>query len=598
MSLNAQVASALEQIAALMELTGENRFKVIAHERAARVIRDLSEDVGSMSLEELQSIEGVGEKIARKIVQFCEEGRIDELEELRAKVPTGLIEVLQVPGLGPKTVARLWKEAGITSMDELKRALDSGELESLPRMGAKTLQNIREAIAFTETSGERLPIGIALPEAEAIVAHLRSVTGVKKIAYAGSLRRGRDTIGDVDIVCVADPPDPVREAFTTMQGVRKVLASGETKCSVRLAMEGEQVVDGRGDGREVQVDLRIVPASSWGAALLYFTGSRAHNIRLRERALKKQMTLNEYGLYPLDDDPTPPQRRGVRPIASRTEEAIYTKLGLPTYPPEMREDRGELELREIPTLVEVQDIRAELHAHTIASDGRMTLAELVDAAIERGFHTIAVTDHSKASAQANGLSVERLREHVREIHEENARRGRTIEVLAGSEVDILADGRLDYEDEVLAELDIVVASPHAGLSQDPKKATKRLLRVIEHPLVHILGHPTGRLLPSRRGLEPDMHEIVHAAREHGVVLEINSHWKRLDLRDTHVRMAVEAGCLIAIDCDVHRPEHFDNLRYGVMTARRGWLTRDRCVNAWTRQKLLKWLQQKRQGASG
>ena len=598
MSLNAQVADALDQIAALMELTGENRFKVIAHERAARVIRDLSEDVGSMSPEELQSVEGVGEKIARKIVQFREEGRIDELEELRAKVPAGLIEVLQVPGLGPKTVARLWKEAGITSMDELKRALDSGELESLPRMGAKTLQNIREAIAFTETSGERLPIGIALPEAEAIVAHLRSVAGVRKIAYAGSLRRGRDTIGDVDIVCVADPPDPVREAFTTMAGVRKVLASGETKCSVRLAMEGGQVVDGRGAGREVQVDLRIVPASSWGAALLYFTGSRAHNIRLRERALKKRMTLNEYGLYPLDDDPTPPQRRGVRPIASRTEEAIYTKLGLPTYPPEMREDRGELDLREIPPLVEVGDIRAELHAHTIASDGRMTLAELVDAAIERGFHTIAVTDHSKASAQANGLSVERLREHVREIREENARRGRTIEVLAGSEVDILADGRLDYEDEVLAELDIVVASPHSGLSQDPKKATKRLLRVIEHPLVHILGHPTGRLLPNRRGLEPDMHEIVHAAREHGVALEINSHWKRLDLRDTHVRMAVEAGCLIAIDCDVHRPEHFDNLRYGVMTARRGWLTRDHCVNTWTRQKLLGWLRKKRQGASG
>jgi DNA polymerase (family 10) len=398
----------------------------------------------------------------------------------------------------------------------------------------------------------------------------------------------------VDVLVATDKPQVVHKAFVQTPGVEQVLASGESKSSVRVraGLEGGAWAPEAKGAPLVQVDLRTLPPVSWGAGLMYFTGSKEHNVRLRERALKRGLTLNEYGLYPEDEDETPPQHRGVKPRASRTEEEVYAALGLPWIPPEIREDRGELALKKTPRLVEVADIRAELHAHTTESDGSMTLEELVRQARSRGFHTIGVTDHSRSSVQANGLSVDRLRaQRVRVA--ELAERTKGIRVLCGSEVDIHPDGRLDYEDETLAELDIVIASPHSSLTQDAKKATKRLVRAIEHPLVHVLGHPTGRLINRRRGLEPDMGEIVAAAKEHNVALEINAHWLRLDLRDSHVRMAVESGCLIAINCDVHAPVDLDHLRYGVLTGRRGWLTPDLCVNAWSAAKLAKWLASKR-----
>jgi DNA polymerase (family 10) len=325
---------------------------------------------------------------------------------------------------------------------------------------------------------------------------------------------------------------------------------------------------------------------------MYFTGSKEHNVRLRERALKKGFTLNEYGLFPDDDEKEPPQRRGVKPVAASTEAGVYKKLGLPEIPPELREDRGELDLEETPRLVELDDIAAELHAHTTASDGILSVVELATEAKKRGFHTIAVTDHSKSSAIANGLSPERLREHIAAVH---AARELVhgITILAGSEVDILADGHLDYTDDLLAQLDIVVASPHTALSQDAATSTKRLLKAIAHPLVHIVGHPTGRLINRRAGLPLNMAEIVAAAVEHDVALEINAHWMRLDLRDTHVRAAVDAKCKIAIDCDVHEPMDFDNLRFGVATARRGWVTPELCINTWPAKKLHAWLRAKR-----
>jgi DNA polymerase (family 10) len=352
----------------------------------------------------------------------------------------------------------------------------------------------------------------------------------------------------------------------------------------------------------IQVDLRVLDDSCWGAALMYFTGSKEHNVKLRERALKMGLTLNEYGLFPEDGEAEPPQKRGVKPVAGKTEEEVYHKLGLEFVPPEMREDRGELDVHArgakggkgagSVALIDIADIKAELHAHTTASDGRLSILELAIEAKRRGFHTIAVTDHSKSSVIANGLQPDRLRKHIKAIHAAREEI-KGITILAGSEVDILADGSLDYDDDLLAELDVVVASPHTALSQDSATATKRLLKAIRHPMVHILGHPTGRLINKRAGLSPDMRELIAAAKEHNVALEINAHWMRLDLRDTHVRAAVEGGALIAIDCDVHEIEDYDNLRYGVMTGRRGWLSADACINTWPAAKLHKWLKAKR-----
>lgn len=591
MSTNSRIAEQFEQIAAMLELTGADSFRASANARAARTIADWSEDLGKIAAdrEALTAIPGVGAKIADKIQEFVETGKITEREELLKKVPHGLLDILKIPGLGPKTVKAIWETLKVESLDDLKKALDNGSIEKVPRMGAKTIENIRKSISFAETAGERAPLGVAATVGGVIVERLRTLKGVKKAELAGSLRRGKETIGDIDVLVTTNDPAKVSEAFRSMPEVTDVLAAGETKSSVRLTapvVEGKPVT--------IQADLRVVPPASFGAALLYFTGSKEHNVRLRERALKRKLTLNEYGLFPLDDEKTPPQQRGVKPVAAATEEEIYAALDLPFIPPEIREDRGELNLKpgHAPKLIEVDDIRAELHAHTTASDGVMSILELAEQAKARGFHTIAVTDHSKSQTVANGLSPERLLEHIDAIH---AARGKIkgIHILAGSEVDIRADGTLDYEDDLLAKLDIVVASPHWALKQTPEAATERLVRAASHPLVHILGHPTGRLINRREGLSPDMDKVIAAAKEHNTALEINAHWMRLDLRDAHVRAAMEAGALIAIDCDVHAPDDFDNLRFGVVTARRGWATAPMCVNTWAAKKLHEWLASKR-----
>jgi len=407
---------------------------------------------------------------------------------------------------------------------------------------------------------------------------LRQTKGVKKLEYAGSLRRGMETIGDIDLLAVTTDPDALSSAFQSMAMVERVLAGGETKSSVR-------VIGG------IQVDLRILPEDSYGAALLYFTGSKAHNIVLRERAQKKKLTLNEYGLFPDDGKPRP-HERGIKARASKTEASIYKALGLPFIPPELRENSGEFDLTKTPQLIELDDIKAELHAHTVASDGHLTIEQLVQEAKEHGFHTIAVTDHSKSSIQANGLSPERLLKHIEAVREA-ASRAKGITVLAGAEVDILIDGCLDYDDKLLEQLDIVIASPHASLKQAAAVGTERLLCAIKHPLVHIIGHPTGRMIGRREGLPLDIHKIIDAAVEHNVALEINANPYRLDLRDTHVKAAVQAGALIAIDTDAHGAHDFDMLRYGILTARRGWLTPEGCINTWTNAKLMKWLKKKR-----
>jgi len=596
MGINAGLAERFDEIARMLDVLGEDRFRVNAHAKAARVIRELSFDLEPIAHDEaeLTEIEGIGKKTAAKIAEFVDTGDIAEHAELRQRVPAGLLGLLDLQGLGPKTVRQLWEELGVEGIDDLKRALEEGSLGGLKGMGAKTIENIKQAVAFAESAGGRLHLGVALPVAESIVARLGAAEGVERVAYAGSLRRGKETIGDVDVLAVADDAERAHELFTSMESVRRVIASGRKKSSVRVAIGGE---DGRfgdesgGDGRSVQVDLRVVPAESWGAALMYFTGSKEHNVRLREIAIRRGCTLNEYGLFEEapGDERTPPQDRGVAPIAGSTEREVYEALDLAYIPPELREDRGELALEQTPRLIEIEDIKAELHAHTTASDGGLRLEDLIEAARQRGFHTIAVTDHSRSAVQANGLSDERLREQIERVRRTDGKH-EDIHVLAGAEVDIHADGSLDYEDDLLAELDIVVASPHAALAQDATRATARLIRAIEHPAVRVLGHPTGRLIDRRPGLEPAMDEIIAAAREHDVALEINAHWLRLDLRDTHVRAVVEGGGLVAIDCDVHGRGDFENLRYGVLTGRRGWLGPDQCVNCWSAQRLRSWLE--------
>ncbi len=592
MAFHQDAVRLLEQIGHMMELLGEDSFKASAHARAARVIGDLPFDLAMVASDrdKLLAIDGVGQKIADKIVEFRATGRMKEHDELLSRVPPGLLDVLEVPGLGPKTVRVLWQQGGVTDVASLKKIIDDGSILKLPRMGEKSVEKIKQSLAFAAGGTQRLALGAAMPVAELIVARIEKMPGVKHVAFAGSLRRGRDTIGDIDILVSTDDGAAASSAFCSMPEVEQVIASGETKSSVRMSLEKVFPSGGAPRGT-VQVDLRVVAPASYGAGLLYFTGSKEHNVALRERALKMGLTLNEYGLFPDDNEKTPPQARGIKPVAAKTEEQIYKALKLPFVPPEIREDRGEFDLKETPRLIETGDIKAELHAHTTASDGTMSIAELARAAKARGFHTIAVTDHSQSSTIANGLRPDRLRLHIDAI-----RRARDevdgITILAGSEVDILADGRLDYKDELLAELDIVIASPHASLSQDPPTATQRLLKAIANPFVHILGHPTGRLINKRPGLSPDMPELIAAAKEHRVALEINAHWMRLDLRDVHVKAAIDAGCVIAIDCDVHAQEDFDNLRYGVLTARRGWVTPDSCINTWAPQKLHAWLKAK------
>ncbi len=575
MATNGDLSELFSEFAEILEILGANKFKVLAFQKVARSLDALNDDAAELAATpgSLEAVDGIGASSAAKIREYLDSGTIAELNELRQQVPHGLLELRDISGLGPKTISQLWKERGVIDKASLKAKLASGELAGMTGFGEKKLQNLKESIELSELSAGRIRLGEALPLAESVVAHMTSIAGVRRVTFAGSLRRGRETIGDIDILCCTDDPPSAHAAFRSLPDVAKVLVSGDTKTSVVTT-------------RGVQMDLRTLPIESFGAAMMYFTGSKEHNVRLRERAISLGFRLNEYGLFH-DDGQDGPQHRGIRPIVAATEEEVYAAISVPWVPPELREDRGEL-TQPLTKLIELSDLKSELHAHTRSSDGSMSIDELILAAQAKGFHTIAVTDHSKSSFQANGLSPERLREHILAVRAA-AKRHPAMTVLVGSEVDILTDGRLDYDDELLAELDIVVASPHASLKQDAKLATARLLKAIAHPAVRILGHPTGRIINGRAGLDIDIKSIVAAAKEYDVALEINANPLRLDLRDTHVKAAMDGGALLAINCDTHERTNLDFARYGVTTGRRGWLTAERCVNTWERDRLRRWI---------
>ena len=575
---NGDLENIFNEIGDLLEIKGEDAFRVNSYRRVARTIKGLTEDISEIAARgELAKLAGVGKGTAEKISQYLADGKIDLLEELRASVPKGLPALLGIPGMGPKKVALVWKELGVEDVDGLKAVIDDGRFAALKGMGEKSVKQIAEGLTFTEKAGERTPLGLAMPLATELAEAMRKVKSVRRVEVSGSVRRGCETIGDLDLLCESDEGPAVVKAFTELPQVKKVLASGDTKGSV--------IVERR-DGVPIQADCRVVPKASFGAALQYFTGSKEHNVRVRGIAVKKKWTLNEWGLFD-----------GDKQLAGADEEGIYKKLGLPYVPPECREDSGEIDAgaAAFDKLIKLEDIRGDLHMHTNASDGTVDAEAMAVAAKEIGYEYIAITDHSKSSPQANGLSIDRMWRQIEKIRKLNEKHD-TISVLIGCECDILADGKLDYPDTILAACDIVVASVHSALRQEKAKITKRVMAAMENPFVTIIGHPTGRLLNRRAPMDLDLAQIIKQAAATQTVLELNASWQRLDLCDRYVRMARDAGVMISIDTDSHAPGQLAQMSYGIMTARRGWLKADDVLNTRPLAVMRLWINKKKKNA--
>ena len=571
---NAELVRIFDRIADLLEITGEDRFRINSYRRVARTLGDATEDVADLAAQgRLGDLPGVGKSTAAKIEEYLTTGQMTMLTELEAKLPPGLPDLLRIPGMGPKTVALVHAEIGVGSMDDLKAAIADGRLAGLRGMGQKSVEKLAAGIDFLERSSGRTRLGAALPAAEALLEQVQRMDGVGAASLAGSIRRGQETIGDADLLCAGTDGQAIIDRFVHFPQVKRVLAAGETKGSVII---------GAPDGGELQVDLRVVRPDSFGAALQYFTGSKEHNVRLRELAAKKKLRLNEYGLFD-----------GERRIAGEREEDIYAALGLACPPPELREDRGEFDAalaqRELITLA---DIRGDLHVHTTASDGRNTIEEMARAAQQRGYKYLAICDHSKSSGIANGLSTARLLAHIEAIHTAS-RKMKGFEILAGTECDILSDGALDYPDDVLAQCDFVVASIHVAMGRGKATPTERTLAAIANRWVTVIGHPTGRLLGERDAMELDIGRIAAAAAANNTALELSASWKRLDLKDLHLRQALEVGAKLFINTDAHSTEGFDQMRYGILTARRGGVTAADVVNTYPPAAFKKWMAQKR-----
>ncbi len=548
---NKEIAKVFQDIADLLELKGENQFKIRAYQKVVRSVEHLPVEVEQLVAEDkLKEVPGVGEAITKKITELVTTGKLDYYDKLKAEFPEGISTLLDIPSIGPKTAMLLSSELGVKSVDELEAAIVSGKVASLPRMGNKITENILHHIQALRRKDQRIPIGEALPVVDEISARLRHLPGLKNLAPAGSLRRFRETVGDIDLMGTADNASEIIQTFTSLPQVKEVLASGTTKASV--------VVSGG-----LQVDLRIVEHDSFGSLLQYFTGSKQHNINLRERAHRLGLKLSEYGITNLATEE-------LEKFA--TEAAFYERQGLEFIPPELREGQQEIERAKqgnIPKLVELSDIKGDLHVHTDWSDGRETIETMALTARELGYQYLGVTDHSGGRGIAHGLDAERLKQQILEIKQLNQRIS-GIHIFSGIEVDIRADGSLDIPDELLAKLDIVIAAVHSSMNQSQEQMTRRIIKAMENPNVDVLAHPTCRLLPNREPVALDMEAVFQAAARTNTMLEINGMPSRLDLKDIHAYRARELGIKLVINTDAHSTEHLEFMRFGVGVARRGW----------------------------
>lgn len=570
---NKDLADVFTSIADLLEIKGEIIYKTLAYRRAAETLADYGRDVNEVFKEGgakgLREIPGVGQAIADKIEELLTTGQLEFYEKLKKEVPSGLIDVLKVSGVGPKKAAMFWKQQDITTVEALQAAALAGKLRGLPGMGEKSEQKILEGIEALSRRSGRTPLGQALPIANAMLEILRNVKGVVRAEMAGSLRRMKPTIGDIDLLVSSADPEPVMQAFVSQKNVARILGQGATKSSIEF-----------NNGLRAQVWTH--PPHQFGTALQYATGSKDHNVRLREIAQKKNLSLSDHSFL----------KPNGKEIFCATEEEVYEVLGLAYVPPELREDRGEVQAaakNQLPKLITVSDIQADLHTHSTWSDGHASIKQMAEAAIKHGLKVLAVTDHSQSLGVANGLTPQRLIEQRKEIDKVQKELGSKITLLQGAEVEIKADGTLDFEDSVLATLDVVVASLHVSLRQPRAQVTERLINAIRNPNVDIIGHPTGRLIPDREGADLDLDAVLKAAKESGIALEINAHPERLDLDDVSARRAIEMGIPLAIDTDSHAIGDFDLLTYGIATARRGWVTAANVINHWPADRLTGWL---------
>jgi DNA polymerase (family X) len=568
---NEVVGELFQEYADLISITGGDAFKTRAYEKAARALAGHHADLSTLDLKELQQIPNVGKSIAEKVVEYLHSGQIEAVENLRGKIPPGVRQLIAIPTLGPKKAMLLHQELGVSSVDELVRAIQEDRLKDLRGFGPKTAENIMHGIDLLRRGGGRVLISTAADVADEIVAALSAVPGCATCAYAGSLRRMRETIGDVDILAAAADSGPLMAAFTGLPLVAEVIAHGHTKTSIRTT-------------NGLQVDLRVVAPEAWGAAMQYFTGSKAHNIRIREIAVRKKLKLSEYGLFRVEDDAL---------VVSRTEEEVYRQLGLPWIPPTLREDRGEVDaaLRDtLPVLIEVADIRGDLHTHTNLTDGVSSLEDMLAAARARGYEYYAVTDHAINLPMQRMTDAKMLtqRQRMRELAAEGP-----MALLHGTELNIDPDGEVDWDPDFLAGFDVCVASVHSHFNQSAAAMTRRLIRACENPYVNIIGHLTTRLIGRRPPIEADFDAVFEAAAATGTALEINSYPDRLDLNDELILRARRRGARFAVDTDSHSTVHLDFLRYGVGTAQRGWLTADDVINAWPLARLCEFVAAKR-----
>ena len=582
MSYNDEIARLLVEFADRLEATGVE-YKPNAYRRAAENIAEYPEPIDQLAAtgqDEVENIDRVGDAIASKVVEYFETGQITELVDLREELPVDMAGLTSVEGVGPKTVGSLYEELGITDLDELEAAAEAGEIQQIKGFGAKTEQNILENIPFARQSQQRERLGEARPIADSVLGYLEANDAVDRLEVAGSIRRWKDTIGDVDVLVASDDSQAVVDAFTDWEQADDVIEAGTHKSSLRAD--------------DVRVDLRVVVPDEFGAALQYFTGSKDHNVRLRNVAIAQEKKVNEYGIFDVSELDNPEsssaedaRREGVR-LGGETEAEMYEALGLAWIPPELRENNGEIDAAaagELPELVDQAAIGGDLHTHTEWSDGRYSIREMAEAAADFGYEFHAVTDHAAGAGiiESIGLSDADLREQREEIAA--IQDEVDIELLSGVETNIEADGSLSTSTELLAELDVVVASPHSALDQDAETATERLCEAIREPTVDIIGHPTGRMINSREGLAVDFTALAECAAAHDTVLEVNANPLRLDLHGEAVRTVVEAGGTVAINTDAHGPGAFENVRYGVKTARRGWAEPEHVINTWSTEAL-------------